>query len=81
MKTEKAKEFSLQLLDKFGILRTFKINHYEYTEGRIQLYRSSVGVVIEMVEDVEMRKAQMELIAVFTDIGGFWITEEEHGEA
>ena len=80
MKTEKAKEYSLELVDKFGNFHKHKIHHYEYAEGDIRLYCSSVGVVIELVEDVELRKAQMELIAVFTDIGGFWITEEEHGE-
>ena len=80
MKTEKAKEYEIWVIDKFGSRQRFEIYHYEYTKGRIQLYRSSVGVVIELVEDVELRKAQMELIAVFTDIGGFWITEEEHGE-
>ena len=80
MKTEEPREFLLQLVDKFGNLHEHKIHHYEYTEGTIQLFRSSVGIVIEMVEDVELRKARMELIAVFTDIGGFWITEGENAE-
>ncbi len=80
MKTEEAKEYTLELVDKFGNFHQHKIHHYEYTEGTIQLYRSSVGIVIEVVEDTELRRAQMELIAVFTDIGGFWIMEEENGE-
>lgn len=80
MKTEKSKDYVLQLVDKFGNLRAFNINHYEYSEGNIQLFRAPIGTVVELVEDVEIRKTQMDLVALFLDIGGFWLMEEECGE-
>lgn len=80
MRTEAPREYKIWIIDRDGKEHIFFIHHYEFTAGHIQLWRSKIGIMVEMVEDVELKTANMELIGVFTDIGGFWIEGVDDGE-
>jgi len=67
------------VLDKFGNLREFKIEHYEYDgTGTIRLFRHAGGYEKAINESGDMyKKANMDLICLLHDIGGYWIVEVE----
>lgn len=79
MKTEAPQEYKIYVIDRDSKEHIFFIHRYEFAGGHIQLFRSKVGIIVEMVEGVELKTANMDLIGVFTDIGGFWIEGVEDG--
>ncbi len=69
--------FVLFVLDKFGELREFTVERYEYDGvGTIQFFHYAGGYT-ELVNEQgdTYTKANMDLIGVLHDIGGYWIGE------